>query len=156
MRAMVLPRIVSLSETDSPLELVDLPVPQPGAGEIRIRVAACGVCHTELDEIEGRIPPPKLPVVVGHEVVGYIAMLGEGVAGLSTGQRVGVGWIHSSSGDRHENLLPEFKATGRDVNGGYAECMTAPEKYAYPIPSEFSDPEAAPLLCAGAVGYRAL
>jgi propanol-preferring alcohol dehydrogenase len=153
---MILPRIVSLSETDSPLELVDMPAPQPGAGEVRIRVAACGVCHTELDEIEGRTPPPKLPVVLGHEVVGHVDMLGEGVTTLSNGQRIGVGWIYSSSGDPNENLSPEFKATGRDVNGGYAEYIIVPENYACPIPVNFSDAEAAPLLCAGAVGYRAL
>jgi propanol-preferring alcohol dehydrogenase len=114
------------------------------------------VCHTELDEIEGRTPPPKLPVVLGHEVVGHVDMLGDGVTNLGKGQRVGVGWIHSSSGDCDENLSPEFKATGRDVNGGYAEYMIVPENYAYPIPAKFSDAEAAPLLCAGAVGYRAL
>jgi propanol-preferring alcohol dehydrogenase len=156
MRAMILPRIVSLSETDSPLELVNMPAPQPGAGEVRVRVTACGVCHTELDEIEGRTPPPKLPVVLGHEVVGHVDMLGEGVTKLSSGQRIGVGWIYSSSGDPNENLSSEFKATGRDVNGGYAEYIIVPENYACPIPANFSDAEAAPLLCAGAVGYRAL
>ena len=156
MRAMVLPKIVSLGEIDAPLELVDLPVPQPLAGEVRIRVAACGVCHTELDEIEGRTAPPRLPVVPGHEVVGRVDLLGEGVRKLHVGQRVGVGWIHSSSGELDENLSPAFRATGRDVNGGYAQYMTAPEDYAYPIPARFSDVEAAPLLCAGAVGYRAL
>jgi propanol-preferring alcohol dehydrogenase len=153
---MVLRKIVSLNETDSPLELVDLPVPQPGEGEVRIRVVACGVCHTELDEIEGRTPPPQLPVVLGHEVVGCVDLLGEGVTKLSTGQRVGVGWIHSSTGDCNENLTREFRATGREVNGGYAEYMTVPQDYAYPIPVNFSDVEAAPLMCAGAVGYRAL
>jgi propanol-preferring alcohol dehydrogenase len=156
MRAMVLPRIIALRETDAPLELVDLPVPQPREGEVRIRVAACGVCHTELDEIEGRTPPPTLPVVLGHEVVAYVDELGPRVAKLSLGQRVGVGWIYSSTGEISENLSPEFRATGRDVNGGYAEYMTVPQDYAYPIPSIFSDTEAAPLLCAGAVGYRAL
>jgi propanol-preferring alcohol dehydrogenase len=131
-------------------------MPQPGAGEIRIRVAACGVCHTELDEIEGRTPPPKFPVVLGHEVVGRVDMLGQGALKLTKGQRVGVGWIYSSSGKSNENLSPEFRATGRDVNGGYAEYMIVPERYAYPIPANFSDAEAAPLICAGAVGYRAL
>ena len=156
MRAMVLPRIVSLDEIDTPLELQDLPVPVPGAGEVRIRVAACGVCHTELDEIEGRTPPPKLPVVLGHEVVGRVDQLGEGVTNRKVGDRVGVGWIYSSSGEIDENLSPQFRATGRDVNGGYAEYMTVPEDYTYPIPECFTDVEAAPLLCAGAVGYRAL
>jgi propanol-preferring alcohol dehydrogenase len=156
MRAMVLKEIVSLAETDAPLELVDLPVPEPAGREVRIRVAACGVCHTELDEIEGRTPPPKLPVVLGHEVIGNVDALGRSASKLREGTRVGVGWIHSSTGKADENLSPEFRATGRDVNGGYAEYMTVPEDYAYPIPAVFGDAEAAPLLCAGAVGYRAL
>jgi propanol-preferring alcohol dehydrogenase len=156
MRAMVLERIVSLAETDSPLALVELPEPVPGVGEVRVRVVACGVCHTELDEIEGRTAPPWLPVVPGHEVIGYVDQVGEGVTKLRLGTRVGVGWIHSSTGEADENLSPEFRATGRDVNGGYAEYMTVPEDYAYPIPAVFGDAEAAPLLCAGAVGYRAL
>jgi propanol-preferring alcohol dehydrogenase len=156
MRAMILPRIVSFHETDSPLELVDRPVPEPKTGEVRIRVSACGVCHTELDEIEGRTAPPNLPVVPGHEVVGRIDRLGSGVTLHREGDRVGVGWIHSSSGGQQENLSPEFRATGRDVDGGYAEIMTVPEAYAYPVPERFSDDEAAPLLCAGAIGYRSL
>jgi alcohol dehydrogenase, propanol-preferring len=156
MRAMVLRKIVALDQTDTPLELVDLPIPEPRPNEVRIRVATCGVCHTELDEIEGRTPPPQLPVVLGHEVVGCVDRVGDGVTKLKEGTRVGVGWIHSSSGGLDENLSPAFKATGRDVNGGYAEYMTVPEEYAYPIPKSFSDAEAAPLLCAGAVGYRAL
>jgi propanol-preferring alcohol dehydrogenase len=116
----------------------------------------CGVCHTELDEIEGRTPPPVLPVVPGHEAVGRVAALGEGVSRHRVGDRVGVGWIHHSSGAIDENLDPAFRATGRDANGGYAEYLTVPAEYAYPIPDVFSDEEAAPLLCAGAVGYRAL
>lgn len=156
MRAMVLPRIVDLNECATPLELREIPDPQPGENEIRIRVAVCGVCHTELDEIEGRTPPPEMPVVLGHEVVGNVDRVGSGVKRLQEGDRVGVGWIHSSSGGRDENLSPQFRATGRDVNGGYAEYMTVGEQYAYSIPAAFSDVEAAPLLCAGAVGYRAL
>lgn len=156
MRAMVLPKIVNLHECATPLELRELPRPEPRAGEIRIRVAACGVCHTELDEIEGRTPPPKLPVVLGHEVVGRVDQLGAGVTQHKPGDRVGVGWIHSSDGTKSENVSDAFRATGRDVNGGYAEFMTVPEAYAAPIPDVFSDAEAAPLLCAGAVGYRAL
>ncbi len=115
MRAMALRKTVSLAETDSPLELADLPVPEPRGGEVRIRVSACGVCHTELDEIEGRTAPPRLPVVLGHEVVGYVDRLGAGVAKIKLGERVGVGWIHSSSGGADENLSPAFVATGRDV-----------------------------------------
>ena len=156
MKAMILRRIVSLGETDSPLDLVDLPSPSPRAGEILIRVSACGVCHTELDEIEGRTAPPRLPVVPGHEVIGRVETAGFGVRHLKPGQRVGVGWIYSSSGRTDENLSAEFRATGRDANGGYAEFMTVREDYACPIPAVFSDAEAAPLLCAGAVGYRAL
>jgi propanol-preferring alcohol dehydrogenase len=156
MRAMVLPKVVSLNETDSPLQLIDLPVPAPTSGEIRLRVSVCGVCHTELDEIEGRTPPPKLPIVLGHEVVGVVDQQGDGVTRLKEGDRVGVGWIHSSTGGLDENLSPAFRATGRDANGGYAEFMTVPQAYAYPIPAVYSDVEAAPLLCAGAVGYRAL
>jgi propanol-preferring alcohol dehydrogenase len=156
MKAMVLPKTVSLSDSDTPLELVDIPTPQPGPGELLLRVAACGVCHTELDEIEGRTAPPRLPVVLGHEVVGRVEHLGDGVEMFQQGDRVGVGWIHSSTGDSAENLSPEFRATGRDVNGGYAELMTVPQQYAYPIPESFSDVQAAPLLCAGAIGFRAL
>jgi propanol-preferring alcohol dehydrogenase len=156
MRAMVLPKVVSLNETDSPLQLVELPVPVPQFGEIRLSVSVCGVCHTELDEIEGRTPPSKLPIVLGHEVVGVVDQRGHGVTTLKEGDRVGVGWIHSSTGRLDENLSPAFRATGRDANGGYAEFMTVPEAYAYPIPAVYSDVEAAPLLCAGAVGYRAL
>ncbi len=156
MKAMVLAKIVSLGEVDTPLALVNLPVPQPRQREVLVKVLACGVCHTELDEIEGRTAPPKLPVVLGHEVIGRVESIGEGVTKLKKGDRVGVGWIHSSSGKRDENLSPEFRATGRDVNGGYAEYMTVSEDYAYIIPNVFSDEQAAPLLCAGAVGYRAL
>ncbi len=156
MRAMVLLRIVDMKECAAPLELRELPDPQPNENEVRIRVAVCGVCHTELDEIEGRTPPPNLPIVLGHELVGYVDRIGRRVTKLREGDRVGVGWIHSSSGGRDENVSPRFRATGRDVNGGYAEYITVGEQYAYPIPNVFSDVEAAPLLCAGAVGYRAL
>jgi propanol-preferring alcohol dehydrogenase len=156
MRAMVLSKIVSLSANQAPLQLVNLPVPKPQVGEVRIHVSACGVCHTELDEIEGRTPPPVLPVVLGHEVIGRIDAVGQSVTKRFEGQRVGVGWIYSSSGKADENLDQNFRATGRDVNGGYAEYMTVPEDYCYPIPNSFTDEEAAPLMCAGAVGYRAL
>jgi propanol-preferring alcohol dehydrogenase len=156
MRAMVLKSIGSLDECKRPLTLEQIPRPDPGAAEVLVEVAACGVCHTELDEIEGRTPPPALPIVPGHEVVGRIVGLGEGCSVHRLGDRVGVGWIHSSDGSDQENISAEFRATGRDVNGGYAEFMTVPEDYAYPIPDIFSDTEAAPLLCAGGVGFRAL
>ena len=125
---MVLPKMVSLNETDSPLQLIDLPIPSPKSGEVRLRVSVCGVCHTELDEIEGRTPPPKLPIVLGHEVVGVVDQEGDGVTKLKEGDRVGVGWIHSSTGEVDENLSPAFRATGRDANGGYAEFMTVPRR----------------------------
>lgn len=156
MRAMVLTATASMDEQPEPLQLTELPRPVPAAGELLIEVSVCGVCHTELDEIEGRTPPPRLPVIPGHEVVGRVLQLGDGCRRFSRGDRVGVGWIHSSDGTAEENLSPQFRATGRDVDGGYAEFMTVPEDYAYEIPDAFSDVEAAPLLCAGGVGYRAL
>ena len=156
MRAMVLQATASLDEVPEPLSLVELPRPRPQEREILLEVAVCGVCHTELDEIEGRTPPPVYPVVPGHEVVGTVAELGPGCTRHRAGSRVGVGWIHSSDGSPQENVSDEFCATGRDVNGGYAEFMTVPEDYAYPIPETFSNEEAAPLLCAGGVGYRSL
>lgn len=156
MKAMILRATAALDEVPEPLQLVDLEHPEPAPGQVLIRVSACGVCHTELDEIEGRTPPPRLPVVPGHEVVGRVAALGAGSDRFALGDRVGVGWIYSSSGAVDENLSPEFRATGRDVDGGYAEYMIANQLYAYSIPDAFSDAQAAPLLCAGAVGYRAL
>jgi propanol-preferring alcohol dehydrogenase len=136
--------------------------PLPASGEILIKVSACGVCHTELDEIEGRTPPPEFPVILGHEVVGKVETAGKGAEKFRIGDRVGVGWIHSACGEcSHclndmENLCDRFTATGRDVNGGYAEYMIVKEDFAYKIPDNFSDTEAAPLLCAGAIGYRSL
>src|SRR5882724_11905706 len=106
MKAMVLRKLVSLVDVVQPLELIDLPTPEPQPDDVLIRVSACGVCHTELDEIEGRTPPPALPVVLGHEVVGRVQRLGAEVTKLRQGQRVGVGWIHSSTGERDENLSP--------------------------------------------------
>ena len=156
MRAMVLPDVVSLDDNPAPLVVAELPRPVPGQGEVLVQVTVCGVCHTELDEIEGRTPPPVLPVVPGHEIVGRIVELGTGCSRFAGGERVGIGWIHSSSGEPDENLSDAFRATGRDEHGGYAEFVTVPEDYAYPIPEVFSDAEAAPLLCAGGVGYRSL
>jgi propanol-preferring alcohol dehydrogenase len=156
MRAMVLSATGSLDHNPAPLESADITTPEPGRGEILIAVTVCGVCHTELDEIEGRTKPPRLPVIPGHEIVGRVAALGSGSKRHEIGDRVGVGWIYSSSGDIGENLSEKFCATGRDVNGGYAEFVVVPEEYAYPIPDIFSDAEAAPLLCAGGVGYRSL
>src|SRR5512147_349093 len=162
MRAMVLKTITSLDQNKSPLELIDVPVPVPGPKEILVKVSVCGVCHTELDEIEGRTPPSKLPVIPGHQIVGRVVKSGSGTERLKTGARVGVAWIFSACGtcgfctSGRENLCAEFKATGRDADGGYAEYTTVGQEYAYPIPEWFSDSEAAPLLCAGAIGYRSL
>ena len=162
MKAMVLNELSNLEENTTPLELTDLPDPVPGAKEVLVRVSTCGVCHTELDEIEGRTRPPHLPVVLGHEVVGRVTEAGSGASTFKVGDRVGVAWIYSACGkckfcrSGNENLCPDFKATGRDANGGYAEYMTVPEDFAYHIPDVFSDVEAAPLLCAGAIGYRSL
>jgi propanol-preferring alcohol dehydrogenase len=156
MKAMLLERVTSVATDDRPLRAADVATPTPGDEEILIAVSACGVCHTELDEIEGRSEPPRLPIVPGHEVVGVVESTGRSVTRFRPGDRVGVGWIHSSDGGEDENLSPAFRATGRDVNGGYAEYMTGGENYAYPMPEIFRDEEAAPLLCAGAIGYRAL
>jgi propanol-preferring alcohol dehydrogenase len=162
MKAMILEKTCEITECSEPLRPVELPDPVPGEGEILIRINACGVCHTELDEIEGRTPPPSLPVVPGHQVVGRVVKNGPGTGRFSTGDRVGVGWIYSSCGkcsyclSGRENLCEDFLATGRDVNGGYAELMTVPEKHAHQIPDIFADDEAAPLLCAGAIGYRSM
>jgi alcohol dehydrogenase, propanol-preferring len=159
---MILPALCRLDENAAPLQLAVLPDPVPGPGELLVRVAACGVCHTELDEIEGRTPPPQLPVVLGHQVVGRVVGLGAGVNAFQAGERVGVAWIYSACGQcefcrsGQENLCAQFRGTGRDAHGGYAELMIVPEHFAYRIPEAFSDAEAAPLLCAGAIGYRSL
>lgn len=162
MKAMVLNAINRVRDNVSPLKLTELPEPVPAEDEILVRVSACGVCHTELDEIEGRTPPPRLPVVLGHQVVGRVEACGSGAKAFQIGDRVGIAWIFSACGVckfcrvGNENLCQDFKATGRDANGGYAEHMAVPEASAYRIPPDFVDAEAAPLLCAGAVGYRAL
>ncbi len=162
MKALVLNRITDLSKNEAPLELVEMPVPEPGEGEVLLKVLACGVCHTELDEIEGRTPPLFFPMILGHEVVGRVEKRGRDAARHSVGDRVGVGWIYSACGkckfclSGKENLCPEFLGTGRDAHGGYAEYMVVPEDFAYPIPDVFTDSEAAPLMCAGAIGYRSL
>lgn len=162
MDAMVLERISDLTRERNPLSAARLSVPEAGDHQILIKVGACGVCHTELDEIEGRTPPPVLPVVPGHQVVGTVVGCGPGAKRYSEGDRVGVAWIHSACGvcdycrKGFENLCADFRATGRDVNGGYAQYMTVGQDFAYPIPDRFSDVQAAPLLCAGSIGYRSL
>jgi alcohol dehydrogenase, propanol-preferring len=159
---MILEGTFDLHLEKKPLQLRETAVPVPGEGELLVRVSVCGVCHTELDEIEGRTPPPVFPVVPGHQVVGRIVAAGGHVSMLKPGDRVGIGWIFSSCGkcghclSGNDNLCPEFRATGRDVNGGYAEFIKVPENSAFLIPENFSDAEAAPLLCAGAIGYRSM
>jgi propanol-preferring alcohol dehydrogenase len=145
-----------------PLEMTERPDPVPGEREILVEVSACGVCHTELDEIEGRLIPPRFPVVLGHEVVGRVEALGPEASRFSLGDRVGIAWIFSSCGRcdfcrrGDENLCDGFQATGLDADGGYAQYTVVSEDFAYPIPGSFADAEAAPLLCAGVIGYRAL
>ncbi|BAI81383.1 alcohol dehydrogenase, zinc-binding [Deferribacter desulfuricans SSM1] len=162
MKALVIDKLCNVLEEEQPLTLVDLPIPEVGRNEILVEVSACGVCHTELDEIEGRTPPPVLPVIPGHQIVGRVVRKGEGVTKFDIGDRVGIGWIYSACGECEfckkglENLCTNFKATGRDANGGYAEYFKIGEDYAVKIPDYFSDYEAAPLLCAGAIGYRSL
>ncbi len=162
MKAMVLNRLCNLKEERQPLTFQDMPQPRPADNEILVKVSVCGVCHTELDEIEGRTPPPQLPVILGHQVVGRVVDSGKQAKRYRIGDRVGVAWIHSVCGQCDfcraglENLCSQFRATGRDAHGGYAQNMTVPERFAYEIPVAFSDAQAAPLLCAGAIGYRSL
>ncbi|PPD47486.1 MAG: alcohol dehydrogenase [Methylobacter sp.] len=162
MKAMVLNKPCNLKENPTPLELMEIPVPVPDADGILLKVSSCGVCHTELDEIEGRTPPPRLPIILGHQVIGRVEAIGKQVSGVGIGDRMGVAWIFSACGRCKfclagmQNLCPEFQATGRDANGGYAQYMTVAKGFAYTIPDVFSDVEAAPLLCAGAIGYRSL
>ena len=159
MKAMILKKIAPVEE--EPLQLEDVPTPQPGPGQIRVKISACGICHTELDEIEGRLQP-RLPIILGHEIVGIVDGLGYGANKFKLGNRVGIAWINSACGRCHfcregnENLCSEFQGTGCDANGGYAQYTLVAEDFAYPIPDSLSDCQAAPLLCAGAIGYRAL
>lgn len=162
MKALILTKVCDLISEKSPLKMVEISVPVPKANEILLKVSCCGVCHTELDEIEGRTPPSEFPMILGHQVVGYVADKGEEVKRFGKGNRVGVAWIFSACGEcdfcinGKENLCDSFKGTGRDARGGYAEYMVVDENFAYSIPGIFSDHEAAPLLCAGAIGYRSL
>ena len=145
-----------------PLEMAEMPEPVPDSKQILIRVSACGICHTELDEVEGRLIPPSFPVILGHEVVGTVEGVGSEVTKFKTGDRVGIAWINSSCGEckfckrGDENLCDAFQATGLHAHGGYAQYTAVSEDFAYPIPEGFTDSQAAPLLCAGVIGYRAL
>lgn len=147
---------------DHPLVLLDLPVPPLSPGEILVKVRRCGVCHTDLHTVEGELPPQKLPVIPGHQVVGVVDAVGEGVTAFARGDRVGIPWLYASCGRcefclrGEENLCLNVQFTGYHVDGGYAEYMVARADYAYPMPKEFTDTEAAPLLCAGIIGYRSL
>ncbi|MGB9767844.1 MAG: zinc-dependent alcohol dehydrogenase family protein [Dictyoglomus turgidum] len=162
MKAMLLKEIKNLSIDRNPLTLEEIEVPTPKEKEILIEVYACGVCRTDLDIIEGRILPSKFPIILGHQIVGRVVEKGKNANKFSIGERVGIAWINSSCGkckyclSGQENLCDEFKATGRDVDGGYAEYTVVLEDFAYKIPENYSDEESAPLLCAGAVGYRSL
>ena len=160
MRAMLL-RHQAPAEQD-PLELVELDVPRPGAGQVLLRVLSCGVCHTDLHTVEGDIPLKKAPVIPGHQIVGIVEELGPGVKGVAEGDRLGVAWLHRTCGECRfclrgdENLCENAKFTGYDVDGGYAEFAVAEADFCYRIPDVFNPIEAAPLLCAGIIGYRSL
>ena len=162
MKAAVLEKITNVNENPTPLSFVELADPVPGRGEILVRVTACGVCHTELDEIEGRTPPVAFPFIPGHQIVGVVAGHGPQAGKHPAGLRVGIGWIGSACTQcsyclgELENLCPDFKATGRDIPGGYAQYVTVAEDFAFPVPEIFDDLQAAPLLCAGAIGWRSL
>lgn len=160
MRAMVLER--PRPAEDGPLRLVELAEPKPGAGEIRVRVRACGVCHTDLHAVEGELSLPKIPIVPGHQIVGVVDALGSGATNFREGDRVGIPWLHWTCGEciycrgGRENLCDRARFTGLHVDGGYAEATIVPEAFALRLPESFADFEAAPLLCAGIIGYRAL
>ena len=160
MRAMVLGGVKPVEQ--APLELRDIPVPETGPGDVLIRVRCCGVCHTDLHIVTGELQAHRLPVVPGHEVVGTVERAGEGTGRFAAGQRVGAAWLRSACGEcrfclgGRENLCEKARFNGYDADGGYAELMAVPERFVYGIPDHFGDEEAAPLLCAGIVGYRAL
>jgi propanol-preferring alcohol dehydrogenase len=160
MRAMVLTETAPIAS--APLRLEEVPTPEPAAGEVRLRVSCCAVCRTDLHVIEGDLPRRKRPVVPGHQVVGVVDALGTGCRRLRVGQRVGVAWLRHTCGvcafcaSGRENLCVDPSFTGYHADGGFAEYAVVPEEFAYEIPEGFSDVEAAPLLCAGIIGYRAL
>ena len=151
-----------LVEPKRPLELTRLPSTQPGAHEVLIRVRACGVCRTDLHIVDGELTQPKLPLVPGHEIIGEIAALGEGAERFTLGERVGVSWLASTDGvckycrAGQENLCEAALFTGYTVDGGYANHTVADERYCFPVPDAYTDVEAAPLMCAGLIGYRSL
>jgi len=160
MKALILTKPAPVEER--PLKMVELPTPAPGDDEILIKVKVCGACHTDLDEVEGRLAIRNFPVVPGHQVVGVVVDKGPNVTKFEAGDRVGVTWLYWVCGDCDfckngaENLCENAKWTGKDANGGYAEFMVISENFAYPLPANLSDANAAPLLCAGVIGYRTL
>jgi propanol-preferring alcohol dehydrogenase len=157
------PQVNTLALRAEPLQLADLPIPVPGPKDVLIKVLACGICRTELDQIEGRIVPPRLPIILGHQPVGIIADLGSKVKKFKIGDPVGAAWIYSSCGQCKfcrrgaENLCDQFQGTGCHANGGYAEYMVVSEDFAYRIPRGFTDiVKTAPLMCSGVIGHRSL
>jgi alcohol dehydrogenase, propanol-preferring len=160
MKAMVLRRCGPIESW--PLRMEELPEPQPGPGQVRVQVKACGICRTDLHVIEGELPPRDHPVIPGHQVVGVVDQVGPSVTTLHVGQRIGIAWLHQSCGtcrqcrDDHENLCDDPQFTGYHRPGGYAAYALVPEAFAYEIPAVFADVEAPPLLCAGIIGYRSL
>ena len=156
MRAMV------LEEQRKPLRAADLPDPVPGPGQVLLRVHACGVCRTDLHIVDGELTEPKLPLVPGHQIVGTVAEVGEGARRFETGDRVGVPWLGWTCGEcryctsGRENLCDRARFTGYDIDGGYAELAAADERFCFAIPEGYADLQAAPLLCAGLIGYRSL
>nr|WP_245557178.1 zinc-dependent alcohol dehydrogenase family protein [Elioraea tepidiphila] len=151
-----------LERAGRPLALRCLPVPEPGPGQLRLRVAACAVCRTDLHVVDGELPDPKPEIIPGHEIVGRVEALGPGVAGFREGDRVGVPWLGFTCGacrfcrSGRENLCEAARFTGYQIDGGYAEHVVADARFCFPIPDSYSDVEAAPLLCAGLIGHRAL
>lgn len=155
-------RAMMLDVPNNPLRLTERAVPRPGAGQVLIRVEACGVCRTDLHLVDGELPSPMLPVIPGHEIVGRVAALGEGVTGFAVGQRVGVPWLGWTCGaceyclSGQENLCDAARFTGYTLDGGYAEFTVADQRYCFALPDPLPAAELAPLLCAGLIGYRAL
>jgi alcohol dehydrogenase, propanol-preferring len=155
-------RAALLESVRSPLVLREVPDPKPGPGEVLLRVRACGLCRTDLHLVDGELPPGKLPLIPGHQIVGTVVEAGPGAAGFRTGDRVGVAWLAWTCGEcgfcrsGRENLCPSAQFTGCHRDGGFAELTVADCRYAYPLPDGFPDTQAAPLLCAGLIGYRAL
>jgi len=162
MKAFVIEKVSDLNDNPQPLKLIEVENPVAGIDEIVIEVRACGVCHTEIDEIEGRATPSFYPIIPGHQIVGEVVDVGKGATKFNIGDRAGAGWIYSACGNCEfckkglENLCPDFKATGKDSNGGYTEYFKINTEFAFKIPENFTFEEAAPLFCAGAIGYRSL